>query len=87
MSSDAIYYRFAMRIFADFSGAIAVPVVLAALGGQWLDEKYGTEPRYLIILFIFAFLLSAAVIWRKAKRYTKEYEKIIKKQETNQSLQ
>ncbi|HAU66445.1 MAG: hypothetical protein UT30_C0005G0034 [Candidatus Uhrbacteria bacterium GW2011_GWF2_39_13] len=76
--SDAKYYRLAGRIFADFSGIIAVPVVLAALLGKWLDQKQGTEPRYLIIFFVIAFVLTGILIVKKAKFYKKQYESVIK---------
>lgn len=78
MSSDARYYRLAMKIFADFSGSIAIPAVLAALGGKWLDEKYSTEPRYLIILLTLALCLTGVILVRKAKHYRTEYEKLLK---------
>ncbi len=76
MASDAAYQRLAMRIFADFSGSIAVPAVLAALGGKWLDEKYGTAPRYLIVLLLLAFGLTAFAVVKKAKFYAAQYQKL-----------
>mgnify|MGYP001616126566 CR=1 FL=1 len=77
MSTDARYYRLAMKIFADFSGSIAIPAVLAALTGKWLDEKYATEPRYLIILLFLALGLTAIILVRKAKKYRLEYERLL----------
>ena len=77
MSQDAKYYRLAARIFADFSGTIAVPAVLAAILGQWLDEKNGTEPRYLMIFLVLAFIFTAIFVMRKAKMYKKAYEALI----------
>jgi F0F1-type ATP synthase assembly protein I len=74
--SDAPYYRLAGRIFADFSGTIAVPAVLAALLGKWLDERYATQPRYLILLLCLALALTAYTIARKAKRYKAQYENL-----------
>ena len=74
MQSDAKYYRLAMRIFADFSGTIAIPAVAAALSGKWLDERYGTEPRYLILLLVVAFTLTGALVYKKAKTYRVIYE-------------
>jgi F0F1-type ATP synthase assembly protein I len=85
MSSDAIYYRFAAKVFADFSGSIAVPAVAAALLGKWLDEKYNTEPRYLILLLVLALLLTAVIVWKKAKSYRDQYEKIINKTESKKT--
>jgi len=77
MASDAPYYRLAARIFADFSGTIAVPAVLGALSGKWLDVRYGTEPRYLIIFVTIAFILTGYIIVRKAKKYTTQYESLM----------
>lgn len=79
MATDAQYYRLAARMFADFSGAIAIPAVLAALAGKWLDTRYATEPRYLILLLLAAFACTIVVVTRKAKRYKQAYETLLKK--------
>jgi F0F1-type ATP synthase assembly protein I len=65
-----------MRIFADFSGTIAIPAVGAALLGKWLDDKYGTEPLYLILLLIVAFTLTAVLVYKKAQTYRKIYDRL-----------
>ncbi len=75
--SEAKYYRLAGRIFADFSGTIAVPAVLASLLGKWLDTRYGTEPRYLIILMILALVLTGYMVVRKANVYKEAYETLM----------
>ena len=67
-----------MKIFADFSGTIAIPAVLSALAGKWLDERYATEPRYLILLLALALALTAIIVVRKAKKYRVAYEKLMK---------
>lgn len=77
MGSDAPYYRLAMRAFADFSGTIAIPAVAAAFFGKWLDARFQTAPRYLILCFTVAFALTAMIVIRKAKRYSAEYSKLI----------
>jgi len=79
MANDSAYTRLAMRIFADFSGSIAIPAVLAALLGTWLDDRYSTGPRYLIILLALAFLATAIIIAKKAKKYGRMYEKLNEK--------
>jgi F0F1-type ATP synthase assembly protein I len=79
MNTDAAYYRLAIRIFADFSGSIAVPAVFAALIGKWLDEKYGTEPKFLALFLLLALLSTAWIVVKKAKRYQKEYDALNKK--------
>lgn len=77
MSADVKYYRLAGKIFADFSGTIAIPAVLSALLGKWLDSRYGTEPRYLIIFLTLAFALTAYAVTKKAKMYKKTYESLM----------
>ena len=75
--NDAAYYRLAGRIFADFSGIIAVPAVLAALLGKWLDQKQGTEPRYLMLCLFVAFFFTGMLMVKKAKLYKEKYESLI----------
>ena len=74
MGNDRAYQRLAMRIFADFSGTIAVPAVLGALLGKWLDAKYGTAPWMLIACLAIALGLTAYAVVKKSRRYAAEYE-------------
>ncbi|OGL92665.1 hypothetical protein A3H12_03950, partial [Candidatus Uhrbacteria bacterium RIFCSPLOWO2_12_FULL_47_9] len=67
------------RIFADFSGSIAVPAVLGALVGKWLDGKYHTAPKFLVFSLSIALLSTAWIVVRKAKKYGNEYEALNKK--------
>lgn len=77
-TNDAAYYRLAFKIFADFTGAIAVPAVLASLLGKWLDARYATSPRYIMLLLFLAFLSTAVMIVRKSVAYKEQYESISK---------
>ena len=77
MKNDSAYYRLAMRIFADFSGTIAVPAVLAALLGKWLDNKYHTYPKFLALCLVLAFAATVRIITKKAKFYQRAYERLI----------
>lgn len=76
MSKEAAYYRLAGRIFADFSGSIAIPAVLGALLGKWLDGRYDTSPRYILLLLVLALTLTAIALSRKAKRYKETYDRL-----------
>ena len=78
MTNDRAYQRLAMKIFADFSGTIAVPAVLAALLGKHLDAKYGTEPKLLLLLLAIAFALTAMMVVKKAKFYAEAYDRLNK---------
>ncbi len=77
MNSDAAYIRLGMRIFADMSGSIAIPCVLAAVAGEWVDTRYGTAPWVLILFLLIAFFGSALLIARKAVTYDSEYKKLM----------
>lgn len=79
MSTDAAYQRLAFRIFADFSGTIAVPAVLGALLGKWLDQRFGTHPAFLIGCLAVALAFTALAIVRKARRYGAEYARLNEK--------
>jgi len=74
--SDREYYFFALRIAGDFGVTIAIPAVLAALLGQYLDEKYNTMPWLLIICLIIAFAVTIRIIYKKVKKYGEEYQKL-----------
>lgn len=53
---------------------IAVPVVVLALLGKWLDDKLGTRPWFIIGGFIFAAIISGFSVWRRAKQLGIEYQ-------------
>lgn len=76
---DRKYAMLGMRIAADFGGAIAVPVVLFVLIGQWLDARYGNGSRYTIGAFILAALISGRIVYKKAKAYGKEFQELDEK--------
>ena len=76
MATDAQYQRLALRIFADFSGTIAIPAVLGALLGKWLDSRFGTEPWLLIVTLAVALGVTASVVVRKARFYGRKYEEL-----------
>jgi F0F1-type ATP synthase assembly protein I len=73
-TSDAAYYRFAMRIVGDFGVSIAVPAVAAAFVGIWLDRKLGTTPWLMIIGLAAAFSSTYLVIKKKATDYARQFD-------------
>ena len=74
--TDRKYLLLSLRIMGSFGAILAVPVVVFALTGKWLDARYGTRPWFLIAGFVFAAVLSAISIVRKAKEFSKEYRDI-----------
>lgn len=77
MSDDAAYHRLAFRAFADFSGTIAIPAVLAGVIGEWIDVRFGTEPFGVIICLLLAFFLTVLFLLKKARLYGKEYNRLV----------
>lgn len=67
-----------MKIFADFSGSIAIPAVGAAFLGKWLDARYGTSPKLIILCLLAAFVFTGIIIVRKARKYSAAYNSIDK---------
>ena len=78
-STDRKYYIFALRIAGDFGATIALPVVILALIGQKMDDKYDTRPTFLMIGMIIAALITARLIYKKSKRYGQEFQDLDKK--------
>ncbi len=77
--SDRAYYLFALRIVGDFGITIAVPAVLAAFLGRYLDDKYGHYPLFTIICLIVVFGLTMFSLRKKAKRYGAHYQQMVEK--------
>ncbi len=73
------YMMMGLRIVGDFGISIAAPVVVFVWIGQWLEETYGYAPWFTIGAFILAALLSARLIYKKAKVYGEEYKALDKK--------
>lgn len=78
-NTDRAYYIFALKIIGDFGVAIALPVVVFVLIGNYFDSKYNISPLGTILGFILSALISTKLIYKKAKRYGREYEALGKK--------
>jgi F0F1-type ATP synthase assembly protein I len=71
-NKDNIWWRPGVALFIKISGAIAVPVILALFIGEYLDERYGTKPLFLLILIGIAFIISIYSLWKNVKSYIKD---------------
>lgn len=78
-TSERQYYLLALRIASDFGASIALPVVTFVLAGRWLDGKYNKGIIFTVIGFILAAGISGRIIYKKAKRYGKEYQALVDK--------
>ena len=73
------WWKPAFEIFSEISTWIAVPIILAVIGGKALDEHYNTKPWMLIGLTIIAFLISSYGIVKAVKNYAAKIKKEDKK--------
>ncbi len=78
-TSDREYYIFALRIMGDFGATIAAPVIIFVLIGQYFDNRYGHAPIFTVIGFLLAAFGSGSIIYKKAKKYGKEFQQMNKK--------
>lgn len=58
----------ALDLVWDILLAIAVPSVLFALGGRWLDQRWHTTPLFLILGLLAALGITTLLVIRKAKK-------------------
>lgn len=77
--SDNAYYLLGLRVLADFGATIAVPAVAASVLGGKLDAAWGTKPYATLSFLALAFVVTAALIRKKAVVYGKTYQELINK--------
>ncbi len=76
-----------LEVFAEITGWIAAPIIIALYLGRWLDEKNNSEPLYYLSLTGVAFVVSCVGIVLVAGKYIKKMEregnkgKVVKKDE------
>jgi F0F1-type ATP synthase assembly protein I len=76
-SVERDFYFFAFRILGDFGATIALPVIVFVLIGQWLDRIYSKGPLFTILAFVLAASITGKMIYKKAKNYGQEYQKLV----------
>lgn len=76
------YWREPLVAFGRMSGWVIGPVLVALLGGRWLDDKYHTTPFVFLGLTALAFIISIGGLIKETKKYLKRINKDIKKNDT-----
>ncbi len=64
-----------MIAFGRMSGWVIGPVLVALIGGRWLDAKYHTAPFLFLALTAIAFLVSITGLIKETKKYLKNIKK------------
>ncbi len=70
------WYHQALTVFAKVGGWIAGPIIIALFLGDWLDQRYGTTNRYLLICIATAFIISNVGLIIEVVRYSKQLKKL-----------
>ena len=71
------YYVFAFRAAADIMATVAIPALVAAILGRWLDAHFGTDMTFFIVLLVLAAILTVWGVTRKVRTYGKAYTKLV----------
>lgn len=73
----------ALEIFAQITGWIAGPIIIALFLGKYLDDKYQTKPWFFLGLIILAFFITSFGITRITADYIKKIEREAKEKKKN----
>ncbi|MFA5934060.1 MAG: AtpZ/AtpI family protein [Candidatus Paceibacterota bacterium] len=65
------WWREPLMFSARMTGWVVVPVIIALVGGSFLDVKLGTQPWFFLVFTLFAFLISCLGITREVLRYNR----------------
>lgn len=71
---------FALGLLGQLGYIIAIPLVILALTGKFVDKKYGTSPWVLITGMFFSLVISTIWVYKKTLIIMKE---TIEKEEKN----
>ena len=69
------WWQAGMVVFAEVTGWIAIPIIIALFLGRYLDEKYDSEPWFYLGLTGAAFVVSSIGIVIIASKYIKQIER------------
>ncbi len=65
------WWQLGMKVFAESTGWIAGPVLVALLAGNFLDDRFDSEPLFSIGLTIVAFVISSVGVAITGVKYIK----------------
>ncbi len=73
-SLKKVWYSDALSMFFRLSAWVVVPVVLASLLGNYLDDKYNTDPWILIVCVGLSFVFTMIVLVKETLKSFREIE-------------
>jgi hypothetical protein len=72
--NDRTWWQKPLAMFSRLSTWIIVPIIIAALAGNWLDAKYQTKPWIFLGLIGLAIIVSSIGITKNAIIYLKSID-------------
>lgn len=85
-NNQAAWWQPAVMMFVKLSGWIAAPIIIALYLGKWLDKKYDSAPRWLLICIGIAFLISMIGLVKETVREYKKIDRLSKNGQTDKKL-
>lgn len=82
-NSPQAWWQPALNIFAQISGLLVGPIIIALLVGRYLDEKFDKEPWFFLGLTTIAFIVSITTLIKIGNKYIRKIEAEQKNKETN----
>jgi len=83
--NQAVWWQPAVMMFAKLSGWIAAPIIIALYFGKWLDKKYDSAPRYLLICIGAAFFISMIGLVKETVSEYKKIDRLGKEEKTSKN--
>lgn len=74
-----------LTVFAEVTGWIVGPIIVALYVGRFFDNKYDTDPWFFLGFTAGAFFISAYGIIKIATRFIKDAEQEIKNKKNNKN--
>jgi len=84
--NQAAWWQPAIIMFLKLSVWIATPIIIALYLGKWLDKKYDSAPRLLMVCIGLAFFISMVGLTKEAVREYKKIDSIGKSKKTDKKL-
>jgi F0F1-type ATP synthase assembly protein I len=63
-----------LNLALSLAGIVVIPLVLAALAGRWLDNRFGTWPWIFLGMTLFVFVISNIFIVFRSMKAMQEIE-------------
>ena len=75
----------ALQMAWELGYMIALPLVIFALIGRYLDVKYQTSPLFILIGTFIAFFISSYFVWQKTLEISRQLDNVSPQDKSNKT--